>query len=72
MKTIEDALKPLKNADRVKIILPCGTFIQGRKRNILKNLPHNEHGFNVTDTKIQFIPLPLRKNLYPEFIIIVE
>lgn len=72
MKTIKDALKPLKNSDRIKIIMPSGAFIQGRKRKILRDLKYSDYEFEVTDTKIQFVPLPLRQNLVREFVVTVE
>lgn len=72
MKTIEDALKPLKNSDHVKIIMPGGVFMQGRKRKIIRDLKNSDYDFNVTGTKIQFVPIPFRQNLAPEYIVNVE
>lgn len=72
MKTIEDALKPLKNSDRVKILMPGGVFMQGRKRKILRDLKYSDYEFWVTETKIQFVPLPFRQNLTQEFVVTVE
>lgn len=72
MKTIEDALKPLKNSDRVKILMPGGVFMQGKKRKIIRDLKYSDYEFEVTDTKIQFVPLPFRQNLTQEFVVTVE
>lgn len=69
MKTIEDALKPLKNSDRVKILMPGGVFMQGKKRKILRDLKYSDYEFNVTETKIQFVPLPFRQNLHKSLLL---
>ena len=72
MKTIEEALMPLKNSDHVKILMPNGVFMQGRKRKILRDLKYSDYEFKVTDTTIQFVPFPFKRNLEREFVVTVD
>lgn len=69
METLDKTLNNLKNSDRVKIILPSGAYLQGKKKKVQRNIQLINSDLVISKTEIGYIPVPFRVNLQKEVVI---
>lgn len=69
MNRINKILETLERSDRVKIFLPSGAYIQGKKRKIQREINQYPSELEVYKTETGFVPVPFLINLKKEVVI---
>lgn len=72
MDALEKTFQSLKNSDCVKVIFPCGIYLQGRKKKVQRDIKQFSYDLKVLKTEISYIPVPFRINLCKEIVIYIS
>ena len=69
METLSKIFSELNNSDRVKVILPSGIYLQGRKKKVQRDIQQLNSELEVSKTEIAYTSIPFRVNLCKEVVI---
>lgn len=72
MNQINNILNSLENSDRIKVFLPNGAFIQGKKKKIQHQMQYQPSDLEVYKTETGFTAVPLHPNLKKEVVIYLK
>lgn len=72
MEQLIEAIEKLENSDRVKVILPSGIYLEGKKKKVMRDVRQFKKDLKIIKIEKSFVPLPYRLSLCKEVIIYVN